>query len=606
MPTVLIVDDTPANIKVLAEYLASHGFAVMVAQDGEEGITRAQFGQPDLILLDVMMPGLDGFETCRRLKASEKTSGIPVIFITALFDIGDKMTGYDAGGVDYVTKPFQVEEVLARVNTHLALRAARQQLMGKNLQLQQEVAVREQAEAALQRAYEGLEERVAQRTIELARANASLKAENVERKRAEEALRKSEEQWRDVFENNPTMYFMIDVAGKVISVNPFGADQLGYTTAELIGHSVLGVFCDADKDAVRRNVELCLENMGQTMNWEIRKIRKDGTMLWVRETARAVPRENSAVVLIACEDITARKQAEEDLRKAHDELERRVQERTRELEKSNQRLEIEVTERKQAEAILAQRSTELARSNAELEQLAYVASHDLQEPLRMVASYLQLLAQRYKNRLDADADEFIGFAVDGARRMQALIEDLLAFSRVGTKAKPLQPTASAAVVETAVSSLRVAIDESGARIQCDALPVVLGDAVQLTQLFQNLIGNAIKFRRENAPEIHIGAEREDGFWRFSLRDNGIGISPEYFERIFVMFQRLHGRREYSGTGIGLAICKKIVERHGGQIWVESSPGAGSTFKFTLPVERRERRGAGALESDSGVVMVQRQ
>lgn len=224
----------------------------------------------------------------------------------------------------------------------------------------------------------------------------------------------------------------------------------------------------------------------------------------------------------------------------------------------------------------------------------------------MVASYLQLLAQRYKNRLDADADEFIGFAVDGARRMQALIEDLLAFSRVGTKAKPLQPTASAAVVETAVSSLRVAIDESGARIQCDALPVVLGDAVQLTQLFQNLIGNAIKFRRENAPEIHIGAEREDGFWRFSLRDNGIGISPEYFERIFVMFQRLHGRREYSGTGIGLAICKKIVERHGGQIWVESSPGAGSTFKFTLPVERREGRGAETSESDSGVVMVQRQ
>jgi signal transduction histidine kinase len=248
------------------------------------------------------------------------------------------------------------------------------------------------------------------------------------------------------------------------------------------------------------------------------------------------------------------------------------------LDKKNQDLEA-------ANEELAQRSQELARSNAELEQLAYIASHDLQEPLRMVASYLQLLEQRYGGRLDADAHEFIEFAVDGATRMQALIDDLLTYSRVGSRAQPLQPTDCMAVVETVIRSVRVAIEESGTRVTYDSLPTVAGDATQLMQLFQNLIANAIKFRRDQGPEIHIHAEPEDGFWRFSVQDNGIGIAPEYFDRIFVMFQRLHSRSTYSGTGIGLAICQKIVERHGGRIWVESTPGTGSTFQFTLPREK---------------------
>ncbi|MEP0843216.1 MAG: PAS domain S-box protein [Phycisphaerae bacterium] len=238
-------------------------------------------------------------------------------------------------------------------------------------------------------------------------------------------------------------------------------------------------------------------------------------------------------------------------------------------------------ERQKADEALARQAQELSRSNTELERFAYIASHDLQEPLRMVGSYTQLLARRYRGRLDADADEFIGYIVDGVAQMQALINDLLAFSRVGSQAKPFVPTDCEAVLDRALSHLHVAIQECGAVVTRDPLPTVQADPTQLGQLFQNLIGNAVKFRGESPPEIHVSASCRGGEWVFSVRDNGIGIEAEYFERIFVLFQRLHGRMKYPGTGIGLTICKKIVERHGGRIWVESEVGRGSTFYFTL-------------------------
>lgn len=253
------------------------------------------------------------------------------------------------------------------------------------------------------------------------------------------------------------------------------------------------------------------------------------------------------------------------------------------VELANQQLEKENEERNRTEEGLKKYTVELARSNAELQQFAYVASHDLQEPLRMVASFTQLLAQRYQGRLDADADEFIGYAVDGAHRMQVLVNDLLAYSRVGTQGKEFASVDCEAVLQIVLTNLQEALEETAGHVTHDPLPTVQADETQLGQVFQNLLGNALKFHGPEPPRVHVSAQEINGEWRFSVRDNGIGIDPQQADRIFLLFQRLHTRAQYPGTGMGLAISKKIVERHGGWIWVESEPGKGSTFCFSMPM-----------------------
>jgi PAS domain S-box-containing protein len=283
----------------------------------------------------------------------------------------------------------------------------------------------------------------------------------------------------------------------------------------------------------------------QDASLEFRVVRTDGEVHWVLARQKVLPdRAGRATrMLVAMIDITDRKTAEAELRRAHDEL---------------------------------------ARSNSELEQFAYVASHDLQEPLRMVSSYTQLLGRRYGDRFDGDAREFMGYIVDGAARMKQLIEDLLAYSRVGTRGKAFREVEVEAALRRALMNLKGAIDDSSAAVTNDPLPRLPADDMQLAQLFQNLIGNALKFRSPSVPRIHVSCAEKGAEWEFAVSDNGIGIDPQYFERIFMVFQRLHGKAEYPGTGIGLAICKKVVERHGGRIWVESEPGKGSSFNFTLP------------------------
>jgi light-regulated signal transduction histidine kinase (bacteriophytochrome) len=246
---------------------------------------------------------------------------------------------------------------------------------------------------------------------------------------------------------------------------------------------------------------------------------------------------------------------------------------------------VDVTEFKQTQESLARHITDLAASNAELQQFAYVASHDLQEPLRMVSFYTQLLSKRYKGKLDADADEFIGYALDGAVRMSALIKHLLEYSRVSTRRPEFSPTDCEAAFHVSMTNLQMALEECHATITHDPLPIVKADSSQIGQLLQNLVGNAVKFRGPQAPHVHVSAQEEPSEWLFSVKDDGIGIEPEHFDTIFGIFQRLHARDEYPGSGVGLAICKRIVERHRGRMWVESEPGNGSTFCFTIPKDQ---------------------
>jgi PAS domain S-box-containing protein len=325
-------------------------------------------------------------------------------------------------------------------------------------------------------------------------------------------------------------------------VNPRFEALTGYSASELLGRDPLTLVIPEDRGSVRENAVAMLRGQREA-EYEYRIDRKDGSRRWISENLVSIEYQGRRAALGNYVDITDRKASEDELQKT---------------------------------------LHELARSNEELGQFAYVASHDLQEPLRMVASFTQLLGRRYKGRLDDDADEFIRYAVQGVNRMQQLINDLLDYSRVGTRGNPMLSVDCANLVDRVCQNLAVRIEESGGAVQHGPLPTVWADPMQMEQLFQNLIGNALKYRGEAAPQVTVSAVEDQGHWHFTVADNGIGIDPVYAERIFVIFQRLHGKEEYEGTGIGLAICKKIVDRHGGHIWVESSPGQGSTFHFTLP------------------------
>jgi PAS domain S-box-containing protein len=366
------------------------------------------------------------------------------------------------------------------------------------------------------------------------------------RKAAEEHLARMEGQYRGLLEAAPDAMVVVNQGGDIVLLNVQAEKQFGYRRDELLGQRVKNIIPEgfAERlvaDALRSAEDALAQQIGTGI--ELTALRKDGTEFPIELMLSPLESAEGILVTAAIRDITARRTAE-----AH----------------------------------LLEKMEELNRSNVELGQFAYIASHDLQEPLRMVASYTQLLSRRYKGKLDADADEFIAFAVDGASRMQRLIQDLLAYSRVGTKGQDMLDTSSEEALCQALINLRGSIEASGAVITHDLLPSVLADEMQLTQLFQNLVGNAIKYQSAGIPKVHISAAKNGGpKWTFSIKDNGLGIDPQYFERIFGMFQRLHKREEFAGTGIGLAICKKIVERHGGNISVESEPGHGSTFSFAL-------------------------
>jgi PAS domain S-box-containing protein len=366
-----------------------------------------------------------------------------------------------------------------------------------------------------------------------------------------------------------------DFDGNVIAYNEGARQIYGYAPDEVSGRRNIESFFPPDfveAGHFQQAVDVLLAT--GRFAYEGVKVRKEGTHFPARVLFTLTKDRSGKVVgfVEIVEDLTERRQAEEDLRSHRDRL-----------ATANEVLQAEIAERERAEDGLRQTAVELARSNKDLEQFAYVASHDLQEPLRMVSLHIQLLQRRYQARLDEQADKYILRAVEGSRQMQTLIKDLLAYARVGTRGKELVPVDCEVVFNQAVTHLAAAVRESGAEVTHTALPSVRGDNTQLVQLFQNLIGNALKFRTERTPRVHVEAQPEGTYWRFSVRDNGIGMDQRYHDRLFVIFQRLHTKAEYPGTGIGLAICKKIVERHRGRIWVESEPGKGTVFFFTLRV-----------------------
>jgi PAS domain S-box-containing protein len=353
-------------------------------------------------------------------------------------------------------------------------------------------------------------------------------------------LKQSDQLFRPLFYSSPIGIYIVQ-NGCFRLVNQQFTRISGYDEDELIGRPSMNLVLKEDRNSVREKAVEMLKGK-RSSAYEFRLVTKKAETKWVMETVASVFYQKERATLGNL---------------------------------------IDITERKQTEDRLKQITTEVQRSNTELEQFAYVISHDLQEPLRMVSSYTQLLAKRYQSKLDADADEFITYAVDGAKRMQTLLYDLLEYSRVGTRGKSPSLVNCEDIVQQAMDNLKIAIEECGALVSHDALPTIKADEGQLVRLFQNLIGNAIKFHGQEPPRIHISAKRRCDMVTFSVRDNGIGIDPQHAQSIFEIFRRLHTREEYPGTGMGLAICKKIVERHGGRIWVQSKSGEGSTFCFTM-------------------------
>ncbi len=493
---ILIVDDRPDKIMALESVLGELGQNIVTATSGKEALRLLLRDEFAVILLDVSMPVMDGFETASLIRQRKNSEHTPIIFVSAINATETHASrGYLLGAVDYIFAPVVSEVLRAKVSVFIDLFKKTQQVKRQGDLLR--VAAEHRA-AQLESRLHAL----------LNRLNVGI-------------FRSSYDGL--LIEANPAFFRLLGIDPTVdphsvgmreLYVNPHERDEV---ISKLIIH-------------------------GQTQEHVVKMRRKDGRIIWVRlsKTLNLEPGKDRVIDGLV-EDITDRKLAEETL----------------------------VT-----------KAEELARTNAELEQFAYIASHDLQEPLRMVSSFSSLLARRYADKLDDQGRQYISTLIDSSGRMQTLIRDILALSRIGKIEAP-NLVDSDEVLNKAMFNLQSIIQESGAEVVARPLPKIKGDGVLIGQVFQNIIANGIKFRGKDRPRIEVSARQVDGIWEFSIADNGIGISPEHHDKIFGIFQRLHTRAEYPGTGIGLAFCRKVVQHHGGRIWVESNAGSGSTFRFTL-------------------------
>ena len=481
---ILLADDNP-DMREYIERLLRGAYEVVAVSNGIDALQAALADPPDLILSDVMMPGLDGFGLLQELRGHAETRTIPVVLVSARAGEESRVEGLGAGADDYLIKPFTARELLARVAAHLSM--------------------------------------------------------SRRRKEAEQALKESQATLQSFYDSSPLLMGVAEIRGEGITAIYGNLATTNFFEAE--GDHRLQFPRAVDDIWIQKYQESVREKRPVQFEYEHPR---DGGSCWLSATVNVLgagPNGDPRFSFVAAD----------------------------------------ITESKRHEVSMRQSNEELRRANADLEQFAYSASHDLQEPLRQVAIYSQLLAREYGPDLKGNATSYLDYCVEGAQRMERLISDLLAYSQA-TRSAPLkaEPVDMNEVLDTVGKNLATTIQETGAVLRAERLPVVMGDRVPLNHVLQNLISNALKYRSALTPEIRIEAVRDGGFWRFAVQDNGIGIAKQYQEQIFGIFKRLHDRNEYPGTGIGLAICQRVVERCGGRIWVESDPGAGSTFFFTLP------------------------
>ncbi len=507
---ILLVDDTPENLVSLEATLSGLGEELVLAHSGKEALRYLLNEDFAVILLDVRMPDMDGFETAELIRSRPRSRQTPILFLTGYRNEEHLFRGYDLGAVDFLFKPI-VPEVL-----------------------RSKVAV----------------------FAELSRSNTKLKAQADALRKQAEVLQKAEQKFRSLLEAAPDAMVMCRDDGEILMVNSQTEILFNCGRDRLVARNIKELVPEwAPRFHAGWEEEGSPRNHPPERGVELHALRADGERFPVEISFSPLQIDEGVVITSAIRDISERKKTEAQIRELNATLEERVLERT----------------------------DALMRSNEELAQFAYVASHDLQEPLRTVSIYAQLLAKRYKGRLQGDADQFINFIVESAGRMERLIHDLLDFSRIDARGTDFfVRTSCQEALDDAIRNIQSLIEENQAAIvRASPLPTIIGDPVQLTRLFQNLLVNSIRYRAEEPPRIEISAEETETQWLLSVRDNGIGIEPQYAEKVFGIFKILQPREKSSGSGMGLAICRKIVTRHEGRIWVESSLGQGATFHFTL-------------------------
>ncbi len=517
---ILLVDDTPENLVSLEAALYGLDQELVLAHSGREALYHLLDNDFAAILLDVKMPDMDGFETAELIRSRERSKNTPILFLTGYKSDEHLFRGYDLGAVDFLFKPIVPEVLRSKVGVFVEL--------SRNAALLREQAavLREQARV----------------------------------------LQKAEHKFRSLLEAAPDAMVMCRENGEIVMANSRMESMFCYRRENVLGKHIRTLVPEwrfdlqpvPDEDFSR-----AIQHLSET-TLELRALRGDGTSFPVEISFNPLQTEDGVLITNAIRDITERKRSDE-----------KIQQLNSHLQELNAHLEERIRER----------TEDLLRSNEELQQFAYIASHDLQEPLRTVCIFAQLLAKRYGTGDQMEADELISTIVENSRRMEYLIHDLLDFSRVEARGREFFKTVDAnAIVEEAIRNLQSSIEETETVITSDQLPCVVGDFIQLTRLFQNLLSNAMKYRAGEPPRIHIGVKEMGSDWFFSVQDNGIGIEPEYAEKVFGIFKRLHGREQYPGNGMGLAICRKIVSRHGGRIWVAPVPSGsrGACLRFTLP------------------------